>query len=95
MGDQTSTHPHAEDWQRFWAAAEKAKVFQWPRCCRGNEDVCDGTQWELDIEYGGRTVRSEGSNSYPFTDKVEPSAEFEMFVEALSKLLGQSLRKWG
>ena len=47
-----------------------------------NDDVLDGTQWELTIKREGRRKRRIfGSNAYP-----EPKGTFNSFIKALNKL---------
>lgn len=80
-----------DDWKRFWEAMDRLNVWGWPRRCTSDKAVHDGSQWELRIIHGGLKARSEGSNAYPFTQELEPSSEFQEFVEAVSQLVGSPL----
>jgi len=73
--------PSTKDWDEFWDAVDTLKVWSWKKDYN-NDDVLDGTQWELTIKREGRRKRRIfGSNAYP-----EPKGTFESFVKALSKL---------
>ena len=41
--------PSAKDWEEFWKTVDKLKVWSWEKDYF-NEDVLDGTQWELMIK---------------------------------------------
>ena len=75
------TAPSTKDWEEFWNEVDALKVWGWEKDYN-DDDVCDGTQWELTIKREGRRKRRIfGSNAYP-----EPKGTFESFVKALSKL---------
>ena len=44
-------------------------------------DVCDGTQWSVEIITDGRTVRKYGDNSFP--------AEWDQFCKVINKITGK------
>lgn len=69
--------PSADEWERFWTAIDHIGVWSW-EARYDDLDVCDGTQWEIDIRQGSRRVRCFGSNAYP-----EPFQEFLAAVKAL------------
>ncbi|MDA9751267.1 hypothetical protein N9U85_00910 [bacterium] len=73
--------PSTKEWDEFWDEVDKLKVWSWDKHYN-NDDVLDGTQWELTIKRAGRKRRRIfGSNAYP-----KPKGTFESFVKALSKL---------
>ena len=79
--EEDYTIPSTKDWDEFWDAVDILKVWSWKKHYN-NDDVLDGTQWELTIKRAGRRRRRIfGSNAYP-----EPKGTFESFVKALSKL---------
>jgi hypothetical protein len=91
----TARVPTADEWRRFWAAAEKAGVGRWRRRYVA-ENVVDGSGWGLRLQAGGETIVSEGSNAYPDRSGREHENEvtdaFFEFVDALGDLAGQSVR---
>ena len=73
--------PSTKDWDEFWDAVDTLKVWSWKKNYN-NDDVLDGTQWELTIKQAGRRKRRIfGSNAYP-----EPKGTFDSFIKALNKL---------
>lgn len=66
-----------------------------------NNDICDGTQWELEVKYNQRKTSkiSFGSNEYPKISKVKNelvsessescSKEFKKLLKILNKLAEQ------
>ncbi len=73
--------PSAKDWEDFWNEVDTLKVWSWKKDYF-NEDVLDGTQWELMIKRKGRRKRRIfGSNAYP-----KPRGTFISFIKALNKL---------
>ena len=79
--DEDFTIPSIKDWDDFWDTVDKLKVWNWKKDYN-NDDVLDGTQWELTIKREGkRKRRIFGSNAYP-----EPKGTFNSFIKALNKL---------
>jgi len=73
--------PSTKDWDEFWDAVDTLKVWSWKKNYN-NDDVLDGTQWELTINRAGRRRRRIfGSNAYP-----EPKGTFASFIKTLNKL---------
>ncbi len=91
LAHTTILHPTADQWRRFWRAADTARLFQWPRDCTTDDMICDGTQWRLHITHNGRTARSRGNNGYPFTDGPQHSPEFDCLLKALDELTGAGM----
>src|SRR5215471_10803465 len=58
--------PSTQQWGEFRRALEDIGVWQW-RTNYPNPRVSDGTQWSLEIRWGGRALRARGSNSFPAT----------------------------
>ena len=96
-GDCSSTRsrevrPAAEDWLFFWEELESLGVWDW-QAEYVNAGVCDGTQWEVGIQYGEQRLHSSGDNSYPRPNSrpnrsPEPTQCFRGFCGAVSRLLG-------
>jgi len=79
--DEDFTVPSNKDWDEFWDEVDILGVWNWKKEYN-NEDVLDGTQWELRIKRKGRRLRViSGSNSYP-----KPQGTFKNFISALGKL---------
>ena len=73
--------PSEKDWEDFWRTVDKLKVWSWNKEYN-NDDILDGTQWELEIKREGRKKRRIfGSNAYP-----KPKGTFISFIKALNKL---------
>lgn len=73
--DDDNKEPFAKD--TFVAALKNLRIGEWRRrysTKRFGYEVCDGTQWELEIEYknGHKPVKFDGDNSYPYNfDKFQ------------------------
>lgn len=79
--------PTEKEWERFWAAAERCDLWNWaPRY--DHRDICDGTQWEVEVVLETRSLRSSGSNAYPGGDGTGYSKAFRLLLQAVRKLLG-------
>jgi hypothetical protein len=85
--------PTVEQWIDFKKALNSINAWEWaPKYF--TPDVCDGTQWELKINYGNKRINSYGSNAYPGTKdddmifNLSRTPEFTAFVDALGLLLG-------
>lgn len=89
---RASVVPSASDWETFWAAIDKAGVWNW--AARYDDlETCDGTQWELDLSDGSRHVRCVGSNLYPGGPDLEHARPFQEFLDAVGALVGQPFGK--
>lgn len=79
--DEYFTIPSSKDWEEFWNEVNVLKVWSWKKDYN-NEDILDGTQWELRIKRVGRRQKIIfGSNAYP-----KPKGTFNSFINALNKL---------
>ena len=79
--EEDFTIPSEKDWEDFWKTVDKLKVWSWDKEYN-NDDILDGTQWELEIKREGRRKRRIfGSNAYP-----KPKGTFISFIKALNKL---------
>ena len=79
--EEDFTIPSEKDWEDFWKTVDKLKVWSWNKEYN-NDDILDGTQWELEIKREGRRKRRIfGSNAYP-----KPKGTFISFIKALNKL---------
>jgi hypothetical protein len=86
--------PTEEQWKSFWKEVEKARLWDWSKDYT-NYDIHDGTIWLVDIDYHGRSIKSQGSNSYPSEGNVsrpsldgEYSKPFEVILQGVRNLLG-------
>jgi len=82
--------PTGRKWLNFRKKLDAIDVWKWKRNYV-NPDVCDGTQWELLIDYGIRKKKTYGSNCYPgYADQYDMSrtTEFKALLHALELLLG-------
>ena len=70
--------PDAGKWAAFMAKVDELHVWNWEPTYY-QVDMCDGSQWELELAMGGKTVKSYGTNKTP--------ENFDLFKEALSELL--------
>lgn len=71
--------PTPSEWKIFWHKVDQLQVWKWKKSY-SNRDVLDGEQWSLRIKINGKTLASNGSNSYP--------GSFKPFLNILSKLAG-------
>jgi hypothetical protein len=79
--------PTTEEWEQFWATVQRCDLWNWAPLY-DDPDVCDGTQWEIDIQLGERSLRSFGSNSYPSDEGTGYSKPFRLLLRAVRKLIG-------
>lgn len=65
--DEPSYCDYAYSKEEFIEGIKKLHLGEWRRNYYDN-DICDGTQWELTIEFadGHKTFKSCGSNEYPY-----------------------------
>ncbi len=70
--------PDPEKWAAFMAKIDELQVWNWQESYY-QMDMCDGSQWELQLAMGDKTVKSYGSNKIP--------ENFDQFKEALNELL--------
>ena len=75
--DQVTLEVTEEELVGFWAAVDAAGVWYWAPAY-DDPNVLDGTHWAVTLEYAGRRVESQGSNTYP--------DGFEAVCAALSRL---------
>ena len=70
--------PDPEKWAAFMAKIDELHVWDW-EASYYQMDMCDGSQWELQLAMGDKNVKSYGSNKLP--------QNFDQFKEALTELL--------
>ena len=93
---RTSITPTDAHWREFRQALDELGLWQW-HAEYINNDICDGTQWSLDIAYADRALKTFGSNSYPGANG-EPAGDsaqdttFQTYLTAIQKLTGKRLR---
>jgi len=84
---QENKHKNAKDyfsptsvqWRKFWDELNKIGIYNWESRYESTKGVCDGTSWELEIDYNGKTLKTSGSNAYP--------VQFEIFLKAIQGLI--------
>ncbi len=86
--------PTEKQWEEFWKKIDQVHLFDWSSDYE-NWQVADGTQWIVEIEYGGKKIATKGSNSFPRDGAVkkpskdpEPTKVFREFLKAVEDLLG-------
>ena len=68
----------SEQWDEFWKIVDEIDAWRWGKDYF-NQEVLDGTQWELVIDRKGkRRRRIFGSNDYP--------PNFKLLLDAINKL---------
>ena len=72
--------PTEEAWAEFHSALDRAQAWQWQPRYEPDELIVDGTSWSVEIRWGDRTVKSQGSNAAPDS--------FDDFLRALRTLIG-------
>ena len=70
--------PDPRKWAVIMAKIDELRVWNW-EATYYHADMCDGSQWELKLAMGDKTVKSSGVNKTPET--------FDQFKEALGELL--------
>lgn len=95
--DPSTEHiaPSPEAWQTFLGKLDLLGVWKWQRSY-WNHDVLDGTQWAVDIKFGKKRLKCEGSNSYPLEDgspnnDTSYTKTFAEFEKAVADLCGIEL----
>ena len=93
QADAKEILPTVQQWIDFKTVIKSINAWEWgPNYL--TPGVCDGTQWELNINYGNKRIKSSGSNAYPGTKDDDISfncsstPEFNAFVDVLGVLLG-------
>jgi hypothetical protein len=83
--------PTVRKWQNFKKKLDALGVWAWEKNY-DNPGVCDGTQWDLLIDYGNQRIDSSGSNLYPGSKSfdIDETSEFKAFLHALNLLLGRA-----
>jgi len=73
----------SEQWDEFWKVIDEIDAWRWDKDYF-NQEVLDGTQWELVIDrIGKRRRRIFGSNDYP--------PNFKVLLDAINKLADTDL----
>lgn len=79
-------HPSTRKWKNFWTTLEKIGVWQWQELYE-DQHVVDGTNWSVEIEIGGRSLSSGGSNAFPSAqNESRGQPPFDRFCHAVSLL---------
>lgn len=83
--------PSLEKWISFRHFLDHLNAWKW-KPNYSNQDILDGTQWSLEIEYGDAKISCSGSNSYPafldgdYQENGEQSLDWELFEASLNWL---------
>ena len=73
-----------EQWEEFWKVIDEIDAWRWGKDYF-NQDILDGTQWELVIDRKGkRRRRIFGSNDYP--------PNFNLLIDAINKLANTDIK---
>ena len=70
--------PNLEKWSAFLAKLDELQVWDWEASYH-RTDMCDGSQWEIQLAIDDKSVKSYGSGLFP--------EKFDQFKEALGQLL--------
>lgn len=77
---QASIIPTEARWKAFRSKLDKMDVWSWRKRYKSKFIILDGTQWDLELRYPDRVIRSSGSNEYP--------ENFDAFLRAVRALIG-------
>jgi hypothetical protein len=77
---QVTIVPTEARWRAFRRKLDKMDVWSWRERYESELLILDGTQWELELCYPDRVIRSYGSNAYP--------DNFNAFLRAVRALIG-------
>ena len=79
LAETVQLHPADQDWAEFWTRVERLGVWSWKQKYV-QRDVCDGTNWSLELKRGSAFLSAAGSNAYP--------EGLESFCQAVAALAG-------
>jgi hypothetical protein len=74
---ETFVTPSKEDWERFLRSCKRIGIDGWVDIYV--QPVCDGTNWEFEIQFDSLNCKVKGSNHYPMG--------FQAFLSAVTRLL--------
>ena len=81
--EEINHHISSEQWEEFWKVIDDLDAWRWGKDYF-NQDILDGTQWELVIDRKGkRRRRIFGSNDYP--------PNFNLLIDAINKLANTNI----
>lgn len=83
--------PTAKQWVDFYTRVNKINVWNWKEEYP-NIGVCDGMQWEFEVEYDDKKIKTIGDNNYPLengepSECTEFSKTFKKLIKAIEKLV--------
>lgn len=92
----TGVSPSEAEWGRFLRDLDALGMWNWQKWYPFPGGVCDGTEWEVRIGWGGLRFRSTGDNNFPGRDGSPTgtpmcSPVFERFLKAVNRLVRQGL----
>lgn len=79
LAETVAIHPSPDDWDDFWKRLESLGVWSWEKEYV-QHDVCDGTNWSLELKRRGASFSAAGSNAFP--------EHFDSFCNAVANLAG-------
>lgn len=80
--------PTDDDWRAFTKTLDELDIWSWEEHYPNHSGICDGTHWRIQLEFGGRTLESSGTNNYPSVETTTDRSPFNTFKNALEALLG-------
>ncbi|MDW7772283.1 MAG: hypothetical protein SCH71_05260 [Desulfobulbaceae bacterium] len=85
-------NPGEQQWRDFRKALDDIGIWQWKEEYP-NPGEADSTQWFVELEWDGRTIKSSGDSNFPIADgnpenEAEMSPTFDRFLDAVRKLIG-------
>ena len=78
--------PPEDKWETFWCFLDENQVWKWKKNYI-NQNVLDGTQWELDFSNSIKKIKSYGSNKFP------NKRDFKKLINQIEILLDFKLKK--
>lgn len=56
--------PPKEKWNQFWLFLDNNKIWEWNKKYI-DQNILDGTQWEIEVSNSSKKMKSCGSNKFP------------------------------
>jgi hypothetical protein len=91
--------PSAKQWQTFRKSLDQLNIWCWREDYPNPPEVCDGTNWSVEIAYTDKAIVSGGSNCFPGRNGKalpvpadEADNTFAKFCCAVASLIGRQFR---
>ncbi len=81
---ESTPTPHM--WASFWDTLNQLNAWAWNNHSYTTPGILDGTHWTIDLHHHGNQLKAVGANGYPGSNQPEPSPEFTILCNALSRL---------